>query len=417
MYLNGFGNHHQTEALKGALPMEQNSPQQCPFGLYAEQLSGTAFTRQRHMNFYSWLYRILPSVAAGSFQLSPQQIVQPYIGKQSPDPQRWSPMPPSKKAQDFVDSLYHVAGHDTVNVFLYHCDKTMNMRFFADNDGELLIVPYQGAIRLQTELGQLSIEPGWIAVIPRGIKFRVQLDTPSAAGYVCENMAEPLKLPQLGPIGANGLAHARHFEYPVAAYEDVSGEVELICKSGQNCWQGSLGQSPLNVVAWHGNYAPYRYHLSLYNTINTVSYDHCDPSIFTVLTSESYSPGTANLDFVIFPERWMVAEHSFRPPYYHRNVMSELMGLVKGCYDAKDEGFAPGGISIHNAMTPHGPDRQSFEAASRKELKPERYQNTLAFMFETCLPWKITQQAMEAAERQENYLSCWQDLPKLFTGS
>lgn len=414
MYLNGFGNYHQTEALEGALPLEQNSPQQCPYGLYAEQLSGTAFTRPRHLNQFSWLYRTLPSVVATAFEPYANQLNKPYLKQQSPDPQRWSPIK-SEAKHDFIDSLYHVAGHDTANVFLYHCRKSMEQRFFTNYDAEMLFVPYHGNLSLQTEFGHLCIEPGFIAVVPRGIKFRVKLDSDSAAGYLCENMAEPLKLPQLGPIGANGLAHPRHFEYPSAAFEDLEGDFELICKSGQHWWQSQLKNSPLNVVAWHGNYAPYRYNLSLFNTINTVSYDHCDPSIFTVLTSESNTIGTANLDFVIFPDRWMVAEHSFRPPYYHRNIMSELMGLVKGVYDAKDDTFAPGGISIHNAMVPHGPDRQAFETGTHQELKPQRYKNTLAFMFETRLVWNITEQAMSALERQTDYLSCWQDLPKIFS--
>ena len=287
----------------------------------------------------------------------------------------------------------------------------MQDRFFSDNDGELLFVPYLGELLIFTELGKLSIVPGQIAVIPRGIKFQIELISSVACGYLCENLAAPLTLPQLGPIGANGLANPRHFLYPKAAFEEKSNQTTLICKYQNHLWSAESNHSPLNVVAWHGNYSPYCYDLSLFNTINSVSFDHPDPSIFTVLTSESTLPGVANLDFVIFPSRWLVAEHTFRPPYFHRNIMSELMGLIKGEYDAKKEGFEPGGISIHNCMTAHGPDYDTYQNAINKTLKPIRYDNTLAFMFESCEPWNVTAAALKSPHRQSDYTQCWQDLP------
>jgi len=414
MYLSGFGNHHQSEAVTNALPKDQNSPQRCANGLYAEQISGSAFTRPRHLNLYSWLYRILPSVLYEEFKSYSVQLTHSLPSHQAPNPLRWSPLQELTQHFDFIDGLFHIAGHEMAHVYLYRCNKSMEKRFFANHDGELLFVPYQGTIVLKTEFGQLTIHPGMIAVIPRGVKFQVILKKENAAGYLCENMGSPLMLPQLGPIGANGLAHPRHFKYPTASFEQISGEMKLICKNHQQWWQANISHSPLNVVAWHGNYAPYCYDLTLFNTINTVSFDHPDPSIFTVLTSESPFPGIANLDFVIFPSRWMVAEHTFRPPYFHRNIMSELMGLIFGEYDAKQEGFLPGGISLHNCMTPHGPDAQTFDKASKQKLVPEKYENTLACMFETRLPWLVTQQAMDHVQRQTQYLGCWKGLKDHF---
>lgn len=414
MYLAGFGNHHVSEAISGALPPNQNSPQKCAFGLYAEQLSGSAFTRPRHLNLHSWLYRILPSVVHQEYLPYTSNIKEEFAPLQPPNPMRWSPRSETNTAQDFIDGLVHIAGNQFLNTYLYQCNQSMTTRYFSNSDGELLFVPYQGKLRLRTEFGVLEIAPGMIAVIPRGIKFKVELVESSAAGYLCENEGIPLTLPQLGPIGANGLASPRHFLYPKAAFEELSGDIDLICKYQHHFWIAKSDHSPLNVVAWHGNYAPYCYDLSLFNTINTVSFDHPDPSIFTVLTSESDTPGIANMDFVIFPSRWMVSEHTFRPPYYHRNIMNEFMGLVTGEYDAKEEGFSIGGMSIHNCMTAHGPDAVTYRKASNQVLKPQHYQNTLAFMFESRHPWLVTKSALNHSIRQKDYAACWQGLKREF---
>lgn len=407
MYLQGFGNYHHSEAVQGALPSNQNSPQECNFGLYAEQLSGTAFTRPRHNNLKSWLYRILPSVAQGAYSPYPHALNHSFHTPQSPNALRWSPITNNtQKELDFVHSLIHIAGTHLNNSYVYDCNESMVDTYFVNYDGDLLFVPYEGEMKLHTELGLLALPVGMIAVIPRGIKFKVELVDKKAKGYLCENGGNPFVLPSLGAIGANGLANPRHFEYPIAAYEKEQKNTTLICKNQQQLWRANCDHSPLNVVAWHGNYAPYRYDLNLFNTINTVSFDHPDPSIFTVLTSESDTPGVANLDFVIFPPRWMVAEHSFRPPYFHRNYMNELMGLIRGIYDAKKEGFTPGGISIHNCMTPHGPDQESYAKAINLELKPQ-FNDSLAFMFETRDPWFVTKEAMNHSSFQANYIKCW----------
>jgi homogentisate 1,2-dioxygenase len=424
-YQCGFGSYYSTEALPGALPQGQNSPQKVPYGLYAEQLSGTAFTAPRQHNRRSWLYRIRPSAMHGQFQRIDNRGLRsaPFDeAETTPNQLRWDPFPIPPEPTDFIDGMTTIAGNGDVAaqagiaVHVYAANSPMRERFFYNADGELLIVPQQGRLCLLTELGRLDIAPGEIAVIPRGVRFRVELPDEAARGYVCENYGAAFQLPELGPIGANGLANPRDFLVPVAAYEDREGSFELVAKFQGELWSAAIGHSPLDVVAWHGNLAPYKYDLALFNTINTVSYDHPDPSIFTVLTSPSDTPGTANVDFVIFPPRWMVAEHTFRPPWFHRNVMSEYMGLIHGAYDAKAEGFAPGGGSLHNCMSGHGPDAETFEKATHAELAPHRIDNTMAFMFESRYVIRPTRLAMDAPQLQKNYLACWHGLKKHFTG-
>ncbi|WP_328716896.1 homogentisate 1,2-dioxygenase [Halomonas elongata] len=424
-YQCGFRNHFATEALPGALPQGQNSPQRCPYGLYAEQLSGSAFTAPRHHNLRSWLYRIRPSVVQSGYEpLEVGKVATSPLDNPAADPNqmRWDPVPLPEAPTDFIDGLLSVAVNGNADaqrgcgVHVYACNRDMTERFFYDADGELLIVPQQGGLRLRTELGELDVSGGEIAMIPRGVKFQVRLaaDCDAARGYICENYGMPFELPGLGPIGANGLANPRDFESPVAAYEDREGDIELVAKFSGRFWTTRLDHSPLDVVAWHGNYAPYKYDLARFNTINTVSFDHPDPSIFTVLTSPSDTDGMANIDFVIFPPRWMVAEHTFRPPWFHRNLMSEFMGLIHGTYDAKAEGFRPGGASLHNCMSPHGPDAETFEKASAAELTPQYLGNTLAFMFESRYVFHPTQTALDADFRQRDYVDVWSTLRSHF---
>ena len=418
-YQTGFGNEFATEAIPGALPVGQNSPQQAPFGLYAEQLSGTAFTAPRTANRRSWLYRSRPSVQHKPFkQISNRLLRTAPFNELPPTPNqlRWNPLPLPTEPTDFVDGLTTIAGNDGIGIHIYVANQSMQDRFFYNADGELLVVPELGGVRFHTELGILEVAPGEICVIPRGVRFCVELSGNEARGYVCENFGALFKLPDLGPIGANGLANPRDFQTPVAAYEDREGDFRLIAKFCGNLWEAELGHSPLDVVAWHGNYAPYKYDLARFNTINSVSFDHPDPSIFTVLTSPSDTAGTANCDFVIFPSRWVVAEHTFRPPYFHRNVMNEYMGLIFGQYDAKETGFIPGGGSLHNCMSGHGPDADTFEKASQAELKPQRYENTLAFMYESRSGICPTKFAMETPALQSDYFECWQGLKKHFNG-
>jgi homogentisate 1,2-dioxygenase len=334
-----------------------------------------------------------------------------------PNRLRWDPLPMPSKPADFVDGMSTIAGSGEpaaltgIAVHIYRASRSMTRRVFVDCDGELMFVPQEGAIRLFTELGRLEVAPGEIAVVPRGLKFRVDVNR-KARGYLCENYGAPFRLPELGPIGSQGLAQPRDFLSPVAAFEDLEERTELVSKFQGNLWATELAHSPLDVVAWHGRYAPYKYDLARFMTINTVSFDHADPSIFTVLTSPSGQPGVANCDFVIFPPRWSVAEHTFRPPWFHRNVMSELMGLVHGTYDAKAEGFLPGGVSIHNCMSAHGPDLASYEKAVAAELKPQKIEDTLAFMWESRYVFRPTKFAMEAPQLQKDYDRVWDGFRK-----
>jgi homogentisate 1,2-dioxygenase len=421
-YLSGFGNEHATEAVPGALPQGQNAPQRPPLGLYTEQISGTPFTAPRAENRRSWLYRIRPSAMHPPFRKIGNGLVRsaPFDeAVPSPNRLRWNPLPFPDKPTDLIDGLVTMGGNGDaatrcgVAVHIYCATRPMNRAFY-DADGELLIVPQIGRLRLATELGVVEASPGEIAVIPRGVKFRVDLPDGRGRGYVCENYGALFRLPELGPIGANGLANPRDFRSPVAAFEDRDEPTEVVAKFEGNLWATELDHTPLDVVAWHGNYAPYVYDLARFNTIGTVSFDHPDPSIFTVLTSPSEVPGTANCDFVIFPPRWLVAEHTFRPPWFHRNYMNEFMGLVHGVYDAKAEGFAPGGTSLHNCMSGHGPDRATFEKAMTAELTPHKIDDTLAFMFETRLVIRPTRFALETDALQRDYDSCWAGFEKLF---
>jgi len=421
-YQSGFGNHFSSEAVPGALPVGQNSPQRVPFGLYAEQLSGSAFTAPRHENRRSWLYRLRPSAGHAPFvpyEDAPRLRSGPFTeAPPTPNRLRWDPLGPAEAGTDFLDGLVTYAGNGDpalqagVAVHLYAADASMRRRVFFNADGELLIVPQQGGLHVRTELGILAVAPGEIVVIPRGLRFAVDLPDGAARGYVCETYGAPFRLPELGPIGSNGLANSRDFLSPVAAFEDSESETELVQKFQGQLWTTTLPWSPLDVVAWHGDLAPYKYDLARFNTINTVSFDHPDPSIFTVLTSPSETPGTANCDFVIFPPRWMVAEHTFRPPWFHRNIMSEFMGLVTGVYDAKAGGFAPGGASLHNCMNGHGPDRESYEKAIAAPLAPHKIDHTLAFMFESRWVLNPTRFAVETPLVQPDYDACWADFRK-----
>ncbi len=437
-YQTGFGNEFATEAVEGALPEGRNSPQRAPLGLYAEQFSGTAFTVPRVHNKRTWTYRIRPSVLHKPFRQIESNLFRstPFVEVvTTPNQLRWDPLSLPAVPTDFIDGIATIAGNGDlfaqtgIGIHIYACNKDMDDRYFYNSDGEMLIVPEMGSLTVYTELGVIEVGPGEVCCLPRGLKFRVAIaqgsevneqltasrhQSSARRGYICENYGAQFRLPDLGPIGANGLANPRDFETPSAWFEDKDGECEIVAKFGGNLWSCTSGHSPLDVVAWHGNYAPYKYDLRRFNTIGSISYDHPDPSIFTVLTSPSSEPGVANCDFVIFPDRWLVAEDTFRPPWYHRNTMSEYMGLIYGQYDAKEEGFVPGGGSLHNQMSAHGPDIDAFEKASSADLKPQKLSGTLAFMFESRYIIRPTKFAMECAELQHEYSEVWQGLKKNF---
>ena len=422
-YQSGFGNEFATEALAGALPVGQNSPQKTPYGLYAEQLSGTAFTAPRGANRRSWLYRIRPAAVHRPFKRSDNGRITHRFDdvEATPNQLRWDPLPIPAEPQDFVQGLMTMAGNGDpgsqsgCGIHLYAANRSMEDRYFYSADGEMLIVLQHGRLRFDTELGAIEAEPQEIVVIPRGVRFRVELLDRDAGGYVCENYGALFRLPDLGPIGSNGLANPRDFQTPTAAYEDRSGSFELVAKFMGNLWSAEIGHSPLDVVAWHGTYAPYKYDLRRFNAIGSISYDHPDPSIFLVLQSMSDMPGVDTIDFVVFPPRILAMQHTFRPPWFHRNVASEFMGLIHGAYDAKAEGFLPGGASLHNCMSGHGPDAQTFERAAGADLsKPDYIKDTMAFMFETRCIIRPSRHALESSQLQAEYFHCWQGLKKHF---
>lgn len=426
-YQSGFGNSFATEALPGALPVGRNSPQRAPYGLYAEQLSGTAFTAPRADNRRSWLYRIRPSAMHRPFErVDAGRIVSEFAAlPTTPNQLRWNPLPMPTAPTDLVEGIVTMAGNGDPSAqsggaaHVYAANRSMTNRSFYNADGEMLFVPQSGRHRFVTEMGVIDAEPQEIVVIPRGVRFRLELpEAGGVRGYLCENFGANFRLPDLGPIGSNGLANPRDFLTPVAAYEDIDGSHELVGKFLGHLWSAQMDHSPLDVVAWHGNYAPYKYDLRRFNAIGSITYDHPDPSIFLVLHSASDTPGVSNIDFVVFPPRTLAMQDTFRPPWFHRNIASEFMGLVDGTYDAKAEGFSPGGASLHNSMSGHGPDAETFEKASHADLsKPHVIKDTMAFMFETRLVWRPTLHAIESAELQHEYYRCWQGLTKHFDPS
>jgi homogentisate 1,2-dioxygenase len=426
-YQGGFGNSLASEALPGALPVGRNSPQRCAYGLVAEQISGTAFTAPRADNRRSWLYRIRPSASAAAWEPWPcGRLWRPGAegagAPTPPDPMRWDPLPIPAAPTDFLEGWVTAGGNGDPRaqsgcaIHWYAASRSMGTRCFCDADGELLIVPQQGRLLLETEFGRLLVEPQEIALVPRGVRFRVQLPDGAARGYLCENYGAPLRLPDLGPIGANGLAAARDFLAPVAWYEDRADPCELVSKFLGRTYRCTLDHSPLDVVAWHGNHLPCKYDLRRFNAIGSISFDHPDPSIFLVLQSASDTRGVDVIDFVVFPPRILAMRDTFRPPWFHRNVASEFMGLVHGHYDAKaGGGFVPGGSSLHNCMTGHGPDAATFERASQADLsQPTVLEGSMAFMFETRCPIEVSPFALDTPLRQRDYAQCWRELPKAF---
>ena len=424
-YLSGFGNEHSSEAVPGAVPLGRFSPQRTPLGLFAEKFSATAFTAPRGENRRTWFYRIQPSVTHGHYApLSGGAWDTPPSGfAPTPNQRRWDPLPIPDDAGDFIDGIVTLAGcgdalrQEGMAAHVYLARRSMENRFFHDADGELLILPQQGRLLVHTECGPLAVAPGEMLLIPRGIKFRVELPDGPSRGYVCENFGAALRLPERGLVGSDGFANTRDFLAPRAAFESRTGDFELVVRFGGRLFKAPLAHSPLDVVGWVGTCYPVKYDLSLFNTINTVSYDHPDPSIFTVLTSPSATPGVANVDFVIFPPRWMVAEDTFRPPWFHRNVMSEFMGLILGQYDARGHGFEPGGASLHPCMSAHGPEAGVHAAASRAVLEPRKLESTLAFMFESRYPMAPSARALTLNELQPDYLDCWKGYPREFSGA
>ncbi len=427
-YMAGFGNDFETESLPGALPQGMNSPQKCQYGLYGEQLSGTAFTAPTAKNERTWCYRIRPSVKHSNRYSRihlPYWKTAPHIEENiiSLGQYRWDPAPHTSQVLTWLTGIRTMTTAGDVNTqtgmasHIYLVTTSMKDAYFYSADSELLVVPQEGRLRFATELGVIDLEPQEIAIIPRGLLYRVEVLERPARGFICENYGQKFDLPPRGPIGANCMANRRDFKTPIAAFEDRDAPSTVTIKWCGQFHETMIDHSPLDVVAWHGNYAPCKYDLRTYCPVGAVLFDHPDPSIFTVLTAPSSVKGTANIDFVLFRDRWNVSEKTFRPPWYHKNIMSELMGNIHGQYDAKPKGFIPGGMSLHNMMLPHGPDKNAFEAASNANLVPQKLEDTMSFMFETRFPQHLTRFAADEALLQNDYIDCWSDIEKKFDGT
>ncbi len=427
-YMAGFGNDFETESLPGALPQGMNSPQKCQYGLYGEQLSGTAFTAPTAKNERTWCYRIRPSVKHSNRYSRihlPYWKTAPHIEENiiSLGQYRWDPAPHTSQVLTWLTGIRTMTTAGDVNTqtgmasHIYLVTTSMKDAYFYSADSELLVVPQEGRLRFATELGVIDLEPQEIAIIPRGLLYRVEVLERPARGFICENYGQKFDLPPRGPIGANCMANRRDFKTPIAAFEDRDAPSTVTIKWCGQFHETMIDHSPLDVVAWHGNYAPCKYDLRTYCPVGAVLFDHPDPSIFTVLTAPSSVKGTANIDFVLFRDRWNVSEKTFRPPWYHKNIMSELMGNIHGQYDAKPKGFIPGGMSLHNMMLPHGPDKIAFEAASNANLVPQKLEDTMSFMFETRFPQHLTRFAADEALLQNDYIDCWSDIEKKFDGT
>ncbi len=423
-YQTGFGNDFATEALAGALPIGRSNPREAPFGLYTEEINGTAFTAPRGASRRSWTYRIRPSATHEPFrEIEPGRLRSAPFDEvpATPNQLRWRPLPIPRERTDFVQGIVTFGGNGDpaqqygCAVHLYAANASMTDRFFYDADGELLIAPQEGGLVVRTELGILEIAPGEICVVPRGIKFRVELADDTARGYLCENYGPHFRLPELGPIGTNGLANSRDFMAPVAAYEDRDGDFRVVAKFLGKLWEAEIDHSPLDIVAWHGTYTPYKYDLARFNCINTVTYDHPDPSIYCVLAAPSPFPGTSNVEFGLIADRWSVARGTFRPPPFHRNVCSEFVGLIQGQYIGKREGFTPGCASLHNCMAGHGPDGEAFAAGTQASDEPRYLENTQTVVFETHLVIRPTRFALETDLLERDYYAHWQGLKRRFT--
>ncbi|KIV84436.1 homogentisate 1,2-dioxygenase [Exophiala sideris] len=440
-YMPGFNNTFESEAVPGTTPQGQNSPRCVRFGLYAEQMTASAFVAPRHHNKKAWLYRARPAVAHRGFTELPDNKdmeanflpMNPLVHI-SPAQLAWLPFDIPSNGVDFVDGLHTIAGSGEPTLreglatliksttlpsvtHVYLADKSMENRAFVNSDGDFLIVPQQGALNIQTEFGPLYVQPGEIVVIQRGQRFRISLEGPSR-GYILEIWGANFELPELGPLGANGLANARDFLCPKAQYSVTENDPwEIVYKLGGKFFKSTQSHCPFDVVAWHGNYVPYKYDLIKFVNVGSISVDHIDPSIFCVLTARSRDPDAPLADFLIFSPRWDVASHTYRPPYYHRNVASELMGLIYGEYGGRSDEFQPGGVSYECGMVPHGVAYEvRIKAASETEVPQMQIsKGAVAFIFESSRPFTIADWAWNSTKKHEHEPKMWDNLADNFS--
>ena len=418
-YQQGFGGELSSEAVVGVLPIGQNSPQVLPHGLLHEIVSGTTFTAPRALNRRTHVYRIRPSASPSELKRlqSTKFTSAPLTGEPDPNPIRWNAFTVPTAEQDFVDGIVTLCANGSVAlqtgiaVHIYLANRSMVDRAFSNADGELLVLPQAGKLRVVTEYGVLDVSPGELALIPRGCKFRVELLSPEARGFVCENYGVPFRLPELGLIGSTGQANAWDFQVPVAAFEDHEKTTQLIHKFGGRLWAADLDHSPFDIVAWRGNYLPCKYDMCRFMVLGAVAFDHAEPSVYCALTSPSDSVAGPNADFMILPPRWLVAEHTFRPATFHRNCVGEFLAVISDASEGKraDDG------SLHNNWAPHGPSAAVVDAARTEQQPPMRLER-LAFMIESRYAFCVSEYAREAPERDLRYLNHWAGFMNKFSG-
>ncbi|ORX94816.1 homogentisate 1,2-dioxygenase [Clohesyomyces aquaticus] len=417
-YQCGFGNRFASESIPSVLPRGQNCPQRVKYDLYSEQLNGSSFVSARQALQHVWMYRIRPSVVHGELSRSDlNSKLEAYFGpanprvEYNPSQQAWNPFPvpeasPSSSI-DFVHGLRTVAGQGDptskqgIAIHIYTANASMQNRAFCNNDGDFLILPQQGRLDIQTELGNVMVRPGELAVIQAGIRFKVSLPDGPSRGYIQEIFGAHYELPELGPIGSNGMALPRDFEYPVASFDlDSSSIWEIVYKLAGTLHSCHQPHTPFDVVAWHGNYAPYKYAIEKFINMANVERDQADPTIYCVLTARSIIPGVSLTDFLVFTPKWISTTNTFRPPYYHRNMSTEVMGLVYGTYGGSSHVLEPGGLSYEASYMPHGETYETWKMATTQDLRPTRAcEDTLAFMFHVSVPLMLTQWAMESPAR------------------
>jgi homogentisate 1,2-dioxygenase len=418
--LEGFGAPLQSEALPGALPLHQNSPRHAPYGLYPEQLSGTAFGLPRHKNLRTWLYRIRPSAQQSPFRPLRHETFTTAFTSEPVEPNLfgWRPCPIPSAGQDFVDGIVTLGGagdgHSRRGYALhwFTANRSMDNRAFCNADGDFLLVPQLGELTLVTELGVLEVGTGQIALLPRGLRYSVVLRSPAARGFIAEVYGRHFELPERGVIGANGLADARHFRTSTAWFEDrLELGYRITSKLGGVLYDAQQDYSPYDVVAWHGNYVPYVYDLAAFVPVSNVRVDHPDPSIYSVVSCPLDETGSNLLDLIVFPPRWDPTEHTFRPPFFHRNATMEWNAVVRS--DSSDGALFESGVSfLTPPMTPHGVTSAAVERAFRLDeataAVPHRSSDqSLWIQFESSLPLQLSPLAREPSRAILDWPTVW----------
>ncbi|GAD98612.1 homogentisate 1,2-dioxygenase, putative [Paecilomyces variotii No. 5] len=384
-YQVGFGNRFVSEAVPDTIPRDgRNLPQRANYDLYIEQLNGTTFVTCRKDMFNVWFHRIRPSCAHKALKpLEYKHDIVSVFSSQNegvsfvPFNNEWGPLeiPLESKPTNFWQGIKTILGHgdptlkEGVAVHQYAANLSMDKEAFVNHDGDYLFVPQQGRLDIQTELGRMMVLPGELFVIPAGLRFKVSLPDGPSRGYIQEIFGSHFELPDLGPIGSNGLALPQDFEIPVASYDLDTSSWEIITKLAGKLYHYEQAHTPFDVVGWHGNYVPYKYEIEKLLALSS-SKDQLDPSAYTILTAKSKIPGVSITDFCAFTPKWVNSLNSWRPPYYHRTMGAEVMGMVRGEYGGSAKTLEPGALTCDNAYVPHGETYDAWKKHAFVDLEP-----------------------------------------------